>query len=249
MPPLILLTPHTAPAGAEMPDPVISLSRHYFDAILDAGGLPLALPLTDDVGVLDAAVAGADGVMLTGGDDIDPQRYWPGVPAEILMACACAEPLRDSMELELVGAVLRRRKPLLAICRGHQIFNVALGGTLYADLPSQRPGEVNHNQMALRLEKAHTASILPNTQLAAITGLAEFGVNTTHHQAIDRLGEGLRASALGPDGVIEAAEFTCEAAGRLPWFASVQFHPERLYKRHPEHGRIFQAFVAACRRP
>jgi putative glutamine amidotransferase len=249
MRPLILLTPHTAPAGAEMPDPVVSLARHYFNAVLDAGGVPLALPLTADASVIDAAVERSDGVILTGGDDIAPERYWPGAPPELVASCFCAEPLRDEMELAVVASALRWRKPVLGICRGHQLFNVALGGTLFVDLPAQRPGPVNHNRMDLRLEKAHAAAVAPGTLFESVVGLSEIGVNTTHHQAIDRLAPQLRIAAVALDGVIEAAELAPGAEDLLPWFLSVQFHPERLYARHPEHAAIFKAFVEACSQP
>jgi len=236
MRPLILVTPSTAPAGVEMGDPSTSVSARYLQSLLEAGGLPLSLPLTTDRAVLADAVARCDGVLFTGGDDIDPRLYWPDVPAPLLQTCDLAETGRDEMELALLGEVFARRKPVLAICRGHQLVNLFLGGNLYVDLPTQAPGVV-----------AHQVTLPPDSGYAAITGATTLGVNSTHHQAIHQLAAPLRAVALAPDGLIEATEFQPAERGRLPWFQSVQFHPERL--AGPEHARLFRAFVAACQAP
>ncbi len=246
MRPLILVTPSTAPAGVEMGDPSTSVSSRYLQSVLDAGGLPLSLPLTTDRTVLADAVAQCDGVLFTGGDDIDPRLYWPDAPAVLLATCDLAEAGRDEMELALLAEVFARRKPLLAVCRGHQLVNIFLGGTLYVDLPTQAPGPFAHNRMDVRNEVAHAVTLPPDSGYAAITGTTALGVNSTHHQAIHQLAAPLRAVALAPDGVIEATEFRPEERGRLPWFQSVQFHPERLAA--PEHARLFRAFVEACQK-
>lgn len=245
MRPLILVSPSTSPAGAEMADPSTSVSSRYLQAVLDAGGLPLTLPLTTDPAALADAVTLCFGVLLTGGDDIDPRRYWPDVPAALLATCDLAEPARDEMELALLAEVFAQRKPLLAICRGHQLVNVFLGGTLFVDLPTQAPGTVNHNQMELRNDIAHAVTLPADSRYAAITGTTGLGVNSTHHQAIARLAAPLQAAAVAPDGLVEATEFRPAEHDRLPWFQSVQFHPERL--AGPEHAALFQAFVTACR--
>jgi putative glutamine amidotransferase len=246
--PLILVSPDTQTSGAEMQDHAISVGSRYLQAVIDAGGIPLALPLCTDRAFLADAVSQCDGVMLTGGNDVAPKIYWPEVPGPLLSKCECAEPGRDVMELELIQEILGQRKPLLAICRGHQLFNVALGGTLYVDIPSQREGAFKHSQMDRKYEVVHEVSIEPGTFLAGIWSPEPLGVNTTHHQAIDRLAKPLRAVAHGPDGVIEATEFKPEDRALLPWFASVQFHPERLYLKHPRHAALFKAFVDACRK-
>ena len=204
------------------------------------------MPLPLDAAGLADVVAQSAGVLLTGGDDIDPRFYRPEVPATLLATCALAEPGRDAMELGLIAEVFRQRKPLLAICRGHQLVNVFLGGTLYVDLPTEFPSPVNHHQMAFPNEECHRVTLLADSQLAALTGVISLGVNTTHHQGIHRLAASLRAAATAPDGLIEATELKPEEARRRPWFQSVQFHPERLAA--PEHARLFQAFVAACQR-
>ena len=244
MRPLILVSPSTAPAGVEMGDPSISVSARYLGSVLAAGGLPLALPLTTDRTALAEAVAQCHGVLMTGGDDIDPRLYWPDVPAVLLETCDLAETGRDEMELALLAEVFAQRRPLLAICRGHQLVNLFLGGTLYVDLPTQAPGAVAHNRMDVRNDVAHRVTLPPDSAYAAIAGTTELSVNSTHHQGIHRLAAPLRAVALAEDGLIEATEFRPEERGRLPWFQSVQFHPERL--AGPEHARLFRAFVETC---
>ncbi|HTI70995.1 MAG TPA: gamma-glutamyl-gamma-aminobutyrate hydrolase family protein [Candidatus Limnocylindria bacterium] len=244
--PLILVTPSTETDGIELSDHSISVATRYLQALIDAGALPLVLPVTDDTTVIADAVTQADGILLTGGDDIDPHLHWPEVPEELLATCECAEPIRDRCELAVIREVLLQKKPLMAICRGHQLFNVALGGNLYVDLPTQRPGSVKHPQLDRRFERVHEASILPDTQLARVMGLERVEINSTHHQAINRLADPLRVSLVAPDGVTEGTELKPEYSALLPWFASVQYHPERLYQRWPEHHRLFQAFVEAC---
>ena len=244
--PIILVTPSTHAAGAEFPDHSISVSSRYLEAILDAGGLPLALPQLTHRGRLADYLERVDGVLLTGGDDIHPRLYWPEVPAELVERCEFPEPDRDVMELTLLDELFRRPRPLLAICRGHQLVNVALGGSLYVDLPTQRPGDIPHAQMDRRFEPVHPVEIAPGSQAAAIYRARTLGVNSTHHQAIHRLADPLKATLSAADGVIEGTELREENRDLLPWFASVQFHPERLYADHPEHARLFRAFVRAC---
>ena len=247
MRPLILVTPSTQVTGAELLDHSISVGSRYLDAILGAGGLPVALPLTTDRQSLRAFLERADGVLLTGGDDLAPALHRPDVSAELLARCDCAEPARDLMELTILDELFKTPKPLLAICRGHQLVNVALGGTLYVDLPSERPGHVIHAQMARRFEVVHSVEVLSGSAMRALYRRPSLGVNTTHHQAIHRLAEPLAATLLAPDGVIEGTELRPEHAGLLPWFRSVQFHPERLFDRHPEHACLFASFTGAAR--
>ncbi len=247
MRPLILVTPSTQVTGAELLDHSISVGSRYLQAVLAAGGLPVALPLVTDRAELRAYLERADGVVLTGGDDLAPAIHRPSVSSELLAKCECAEPARDLMELSLLDELFKAPKPLLAICRGHQVVNVALGGTLYVDLPTERPGHVNHSQIPRKYETVHSVEVVPGSAMQAIYQRASLGVNTTHHQAIHRLASPLAATLLAPDGVIEGTEFRVDTTPLLPWFRSVQFHPERLYDKHPEHALLFQAFVAAAR--
>ncbi len=244
--PTILVTPSTQASGVEFLDHSISVGSRYLEAVLDAGGLPVALPQVTHRGRLAEYVEKADGILLTGGDDIQPRVYWPDVPDELTAKCEFPEPDRDVMELTLLDELFKRPKPLLAICRGHQLVNVALGGTLYVDLPSQRPGDISHAQMPRRFEPVHEVEILPDSHAATIYGRRFVGVNSTHHQAIHRVAEPLRVCMTATDGVIEGTELRPEHSDLLPWYASVQFHPERLYRKQPEHSRLFKAFVCAC---
>ena len=244
--PLILVTPSPQDAGVELADPSISVGNRYLEAVEEAGGLPLVLPLTTDRSRLAEYVSAAHGVMLTGGDDIDPRIHLPEVDAKLAALCECAGPVRDTMELTLLDVVFRNPRPVLAICRGHQLVNVALGGTLYVDLPTQRPGEVRHAQMDRRFEAVHEVEVVTGTASARFWKVPRFGVNSTHHQAIHRLADPLQATLLSTDGVIEGTELRPEHAGLLPWYSSVQFHPERLPDRS-EPPRFFRAFVQAAR--
>lgn len=246
-PPLILVSPDFALKGVEFGDPSLSLSLRYPQAVAACGGLPLVMPTTGDAAAVAEFVRRADGVLLTGGDDLDPELYGSRLPAGI-KAKARQTPdggARDRFELMVVNEVLRQRKPMLAICRGHQLLNVALGGTLFVDLPSQRPSEVNHGRMDCKTDPVHEVRLTRGSLLAKLAGGPVMGVNSTHHQAIDRVARVLRAVGKCPDGLVEAVEE--KQPGTLaPFLLGVQFHPERMMDRYPPHRAIFEAFIAAC---
>jgi len=244
--PLILVTSSTSEAGGEFPDPSVSVAYDYIHALTQAGAMPLCLPVVSDAEGIRVAVARSDGVLMTGGGDIEPTLYGGEVSPELRATCEFALPGRDPMELLLIQEIFRQKKPLLAICRGHQLVNVALGGTLFVDLPIQRPSPIGHCDYDRRFEAIHTVQAIPGTHLFDLYGSEDIGVNSTHHQAIDRLAPVLRPSALAPDGLIEATEFTPEERTRNAWFQSVQFHPERLAPKYPNHQRLFLDFIAAC---
>jgi putative glutamine amidotransferase len=155
---------------------------------------------------------------------------------------------RDLRELILIEEVFRQRKPLLAICRGHQLLNIAVGGMLIADIRRQLPGALNHQQLDRASEIVHEAALTPGSLLAKICGMRKLGVNSSHHQAVQVPAEPFVATAVSPDGLVEAMELKSEAARSLPFLLSVQFHPERLTEKHAEHRAIFRRFVAACTR-
>lgn len=249
--PRILVSPHTEEQSGEFPDAAVSLSRRYSDAILSAGGLPLVLPTTVDPGVLREAVALADGVLLSGGDDVAPQLYAPDLPAEVRATVEPAVGRRDLLEFILIDEVFRQGKPLLAICRGHQVLNVALGGTLIADIPRQRPESLGarHNQPQRRFEAVHDVLLEPDSRLARLSRTTRLGVNSTHHQAVDRVAPPLRVVGRGPDLLVEALELATEVKSRVPFLISVQYHPERLQECEPAHAALFREFVRACRSP
>jgi len=246
--PIILVTPDVEPHGAEMQDMSSSLSGRYQQAVLEAGGLPLIMPLTADRGVIAECVARAEGVMLTGGEDINPDLYPRVAPKAARQAVKITpdDGQRDFRELVLIDEVFRQGKPLLAICRGHQILNVALGGTLYADIPTELPQALSHRQVDKRCDPVHEVRLTGESLLAKIIGKPTLGVNSTHHQAVADIAPPLRATAVSPDGVVEGLELKPKAVECLPFLISVQFHPERLADRYPEHASIFRALVAAC---
>ncbi|MEN9575753.1 MAG: hypothetical protein RL514_3608 [Verrucomicrobiota bacterium] len=243
MPPLILVTPCQQAAGTEFADASISLSNRYTQAINDAGGMPLVLPVTATRDQLAELVRRADGILLTGGEDIELKHYAPDTPPELAAKLGEVEPARDLLEFALVEEVFRQRKPLLCICRGHQMLNVALGGTLYVDIPTQLPGALAHKQVERKFDLVHEVTLAPDSQLAALLATTQTGTNSTHHQGIARLADALRVTGTTSDGVIETMELRDPAL--LPFLQSVQFHPERLYDRYPHFAHLFRAFVRA----
>jgi len=248
MKPLILISPDYEAKGVEFGDASLSLSRRYAVAVLAAGGLPLVLMHSESREVIAEYVRRADGVLLTGGEDVNPDLYAPGLRAAIKKLARTTPDggLRDLSELLVLDEVFRQRKPLLAVCRGHQLLNVALGGALIVDLPTQRPSDVNHRRMDRKSEKVHSVRLTRGSVLAKIASRQTLGVNSTHHQAVGRVAPALRAVAVSKDGVVEGLEQK-PGSQWLPFLLSVQWHPERLQAEHPEHRAIFTAFIAAGR--
>ncbi|HEX4343289.1 MAG TPA: gamma-glutamyl-gamma-aminobutyrate hydrolase family protein [Verrucomicrobiae bacterium] len=247
--PLILISPSVEKRGIEFQDLSTSLSLRYEKSISTAGGLPMLMPTTTDKDLIAESVERADGILLTGGDDICPDLYLKRLPRKI-RATVEESPdggARDLRELLVLHEIFKQRKPLLAICRGHQLLNISLGGTLFVDIPSQLPEAINHARSDKRNEMVHQAQLTEGSLLARITNERTMGVNSAHHQAVDRVAEPLRVTARSPDGVVEGMELKPETRMCLPFLLSVQFHPERMADRHPEHAAIFRAFVQACK--
>ncbi len=242
--PLILVSPSTQKEGYEFSDASISLSNRYPEAVAAAGGIPVIAPCLTSKESIAEMVARCDGVMLTGGDDVQTKLYAENLPRQIAEKAGPPEPERDVLELQLIDQAFAQRKPLFAICRGHQILNVALGGTLIVDVPTQAPSKVNHRQMEKKMEPVHTVTLTEGSQLARVTGKQKLGVNSTHHQAIGKIAGLLKPTATSDDGIVEAMELKDE--NLLPFLISVQFHPERLYDRYPEFLKLFNAFVGSC---
>lgn len=246
--PLILISASTDVKGEEFGDLSISLSETYQQAVMAAGGMPVAMPAATSRELLAELVRRSDGVLFTGGDDVDPKLYAKELPPKLKKTVKVEGGGRDLRELILVDEVFHQRKPLFAVCRGHQMVNVALGGSLVVDIKSQLPGALNHRQMDKKSEVVHQARLTGDSMLAKITGKQKLGVNSTHHQAVGRVAKPLRVTASSEDGVVEALELRREDAGLLPYFMTVQFHPERLAPRYREHQALFDSFIRACAR-
>jgi putative glutamine amidotransferase len=189
-------------------------------------------------------VQSAHGLMLTGGEDVDPACYGQQPVPE----CGVPNPARDRMEMKALRAARARGMPILAICRGVQLLNVALGGTLYQDIPSQLGGDLLHEQLAPVDRRWHHATVERGSGLEQIFGARELFINSFHHQAIDRLGKGLRVTAVAEDGVVEAVEGTDGG-----WLYGVQWHPERgeaelAHDARDPDKRLLWSFAQAARR-
>ncbi|MHB1222954.1 MAG: gamma-glutamyl-gamma-aminobutyrate hydrolase family protein [Gemmatimonadaceae bacterium] len=217
--------------------PRLRANEAYLRAVEQAGGLPLLAPPYPEL--VAALVARADGIVLVGGEDVDPARYG----AARHPRTEASAPARDAMELALVQAARGARVPLLAICRGLQVLNVALGGTLVQDIPSERAGAVGHHPPGARDARSHNVRVAADSRLSRLLQADSLPVNSLHHQAVDRLGRGLRAVAHADDGILEAAE----ATDPRWWAIGVQWHPEELTATaSPWDRRLFEAFVEAA---
>ena len=218
----------------------VRLNAAYIRALESVGLLPLIVPPFADPSVGTRVLHLVAGLVLTGGEDVDPSLYGQD-PHPELGSVSCA---RDATELTLLAAARDRDLPTLAICRGVQLLNVGFGGTLVQDLPSQRDGAHPHELDDLRDARVHTVRVKPSSRLAAVVGDEAIRVNSVHHQAIDRLGAGLRPNAWAEDGVIEGVE----SEDSHWWMLGVQWHPEELLDT-PEHWdrRLLDAFARACR--
>ena len=208
----------------------------YMDGISQAGGIPVMLPLTEDPSDLEQLCAACDGFLLTGGHDVSPSVYGE----EKLPVCGVCSEARDRMERLVLEYALRDDKPVLGICRGHQLLNALLGGTLYQDLPSQHPSAVEHHQQPPYDAPIHTVSILPGTPLRELLERDTLPVNSYHHQAVKALSPQLKPMAVADDGLVEAAYLP---GRRFVW--SVQWHPEFAFRTDAASAAILSAFVNA----
>jgi putative glutamine amidotransferase len=153
------------------------------------------------------------------------------------------EPARDALEQALVEEAIAQNKPLLGICRGIQILNVALGGTLVVDIPTEVPGALDHRRADRKTEPVHDVELAAGSTIAEIAGTRTLSVNSTHHQAVGRVADPLRAVAVSPDGVVEGIEWK---ERRGPFLLAVQWHPERLLPTHAASARLFARFTGVC---
>lgn len=210
----------------------------YLDGLQQSGMVPVTLPLTDDSATLKQLVSQLDGILLTGGQDIAPERYRAQPSPECGETC---DP-RDSMELKLIRASLKRNLPLLGICRGVQLLNVYFGGTLFQDLPTQHPQGIDHHMHPPYDRVVHTVDLVPGTPLHGLLNRTSLGVNSYHHQAIRRLAPRLKVMAVSEDGLIEAVYLPDY---RFVW--GVQWHPELSFRTDASSRALFEAFGRAAK--
>lgn len=211
----------------------------YFEAVRRAGGIPLIIPPIEEAELIRIAEL-ADGLLLCGGGDIHPAFYGEEPVDDWLVR---VELERDRLEIYLTRKFLELGKPILGICRGLQVLNVAAGGTLFQDISHQRPNSTRHSFMPPHYPPdyvAHSVSISPNSTLASILGCSFLGVNSRHHQAVKEVAPGFRAVAWAEDGLVEAIE----REGESPFTLGVQWHPEN-FPNYPM-AKIFEAFIESC---
>jgi len=215
------------------------LARAYSEAVEAAGGVPVHLSLIPKADYVKAVLDKVDGILLPGSaSDVDPLRYG----REPHRRLGVVHPLRDETDALVLSEVERRAVPLLAICFGLQIWNVARGGTLIQDIESELPEAIRHEQGAPRGRRSHRVRLLPESALAKLSGGASRLVNSHHHQAIETVGEGLRATSWTADGLIEALED--QRTDR--WALGVQWHPEIEWEQDSFSEKMFASFIEAA---
>ncbi len=215
------------------------IGPNYLNAIRRAGGVPLLLPLQADKEELTVAANLCDGILFTGGPDIDPFRFGE----ETIRQGGVVVPERDKMEEDLFDIVIQTGKPVLGICRGIQILNVFLGGTIYQDIPAQFPSDLSiaHSQQSGNSVLTHSVLVKEGTLLSEILGKDYLKVNSFHHQAVKDVAPVLKVAGVSVDSLIEALY--------LPehrFFLGVQWHPEHLFDTNEDALHIFKAFINAC---
>lgn len=207
----------------------------YVTSVRRAGGIPALLTREQDEGDIPQLVQSMDCILLPGGADVSPLLYGENPIREVTYSVEA----QDRFEMEVVRQCVRMKKPIFGICRGAQVINVALGGTLYQDIYAQAGATLCHRQdMKLRSERTHTISIQPDSLLHTLTGCTTVAVNSYHHQSVRVLGEGLVATAWSEDGILEAFE------GVGSPILAVQFHPENLSRSFPIFQALFDKLVA-----
>lgn len=224
--------------SAHYADYHLQLNRDYHDAVVKSGGIPVVLPLLTDSVRLSSLAEQLDGLILTGGFDLNPHFF----AEEPVAKLGDVTPERDAFELAFLTEFYPTGKPILAICRGIQVINVFLGGTLYQDLPSQYPNAIQHSQKAPRHHTAHSVFLTSNSTLAKSFQQEKILVNTYHHQAIKEIASSLETIGIAADGVIEAVE----SSDKERYLVGVQWHPEGMFQTDENARRLFQQFVSEC---
>jgi putative glutamine amidotransferase len=220
--------------------PLFATTQTYVQAAELGGGAPVLIPPHLEEAKLRAIFEHLDGLILSGGGDILPA--WFGEEDSGLLWSV--DERRDRAELALARWALAEKLPLLAICRGIQVLNVAAGGTLVQDIPTQVPNALTHSTVAGHpvTTIAHTVEVAAGSRLAALVGAGELGVNSAHHQAVKAVGAGLAVTARAPDGIIEGLESPTH-----PFCLGVQWHPEAMVDSHPVMRRLFEGLAESAR--
>lgn len=213
------------------------LNYTYVDATIKGGGVPIIIPILRDFTDLDRYLDSIDGLIFTGGEDVSPLLFGENPIREVETICYD----RDRMEMEVFKRAYDRKIPILGICRGLQLINVALGGTLYQDINRQLPNSYGHISTYNIEGGYHSIEIIDDTILYDVLGRKSVNVNSQHHQSVKELGKNLRVNALASDGVVEGIEST---DGRF--ILAVQFHPEAMISEHEEFINIFKYFTNYC---
>lgn len=214
----------------------VRLNSTYVTALESAGLIPVVAPPLASGESAHTIMSRVDGLLLTGGEDVEPSLYGQDRSAN----CGISNIARDHTEIALVRAAHAMRKPVLAICRGPQLLNVALGGTLIQDIPSEVPGALGHNAREDRAARVHEVTIDGDSLIAAAIGATRISVNSLHHQSVRDIAPGLRVTARAPDGVVEGIESDSDDW----WVMAVQWHPEEMNESPEAWDRgIFRAFA------
>lgn len=222
----------------DRPYPRYGVAINYVQAIETAGGTPIIIPMSQNFDVLSRILSICDGLLLTGGQDVDPIHY----NEEPNKRIGHIDPLRDKTEMFLTREALKKEMVIFGVCRGQQVLNVAAGGTLWQDIDTQRGVEtLQHFQNLAEEFPSHSINVEPGTWLEKITGTHKVRINSYHHQAVKDLAPGFKIAARSPDGVIEAIESTMH-----PFVTGVQWHPELTYTELDFNLGVFRAFVEAA---
>lgn len=215
----------------------IFLNRSYLDAIRHFGGIPVVIPAEAGEEEQAFLLNQCDGLVLTGGNDIDPALYGEAVLNDTVVIA----PERDLGERRLCDMAMAKNIPILGICRGIQILNVHFGGTLYQDLPAQVETTVNHSMEKPHHRTCHDCNLIPRSPLRDLIGEAQIAVNSHHHQAVKDVAPGFAVMGRCSDGIIEAM---WKPDAKFLW--AVQWHPEKIWDIEESSAKIFQAFLTAC---
>lgn len=235
--PLVGLTTTSVARGGSHNRPQVLLYSAYIRALEASGLAPVLLTPHHGARSVESLLEHCGGLVLSGGEDVDPRRYGEEPHPQL----GSVAPERDEMEMAALSYALERSLPVFAICRGIQVLNVFLGGTLYQDLGAQYPTELRHAQDAPWSDRTHRVTVHDDSILRKIVGTGELLINSFHHQAIRAVAPGLRVTAVAEDGLVEAVEAT-----QHPWVVGVQWHPERHEAHAPDSDpdrRLFAAFA------